>query len=124
MWSSPSLPTTMITPREAYKKRPLPIYSLGGESPNNLRFLSFSLWQFGHGKKVRVHKHQTDGIRVEARIPKTLTAIKCLSYTLSQPGVITTIPGVSNIDELRSVLAYPRATQEEKDYSQPLKQLF
>lgn len=76
------------------------------------------------GKKVWIQKHQTGGIRVEARIPKTLTPIKCLSYILSQPGVCTTIPGVSNIDELRSVLAYPRATQEEKDYSQPLKHLF
>jgi hypothetical protein len=77
-----------------------------------------------HRKKVKIAKYQTGGITVDVRIPATVTPIKCLSYILSQPGVCTAIPGVSNLDELRSVLAYPKATQEEKDYSQPLKMLF
>jgi len=77
-----------------------------------------------HRKKVKIAKCQTGGITVDVRIPATVTPIKCLSYILSQPGVCTAIPGVSNLDELRSVLAYPKATQEEKDYSQPLKMLF
>jgi hypothetical protein len=77
-----------------------------------------------HRKKVKITKYQTGGITVDVRIPATVTPIKCLSYILSQPGVCTAIPGVSNLDELRSVLAYPKATQEEKDYSQPLKMLF
>ena len=77
-----------------------------------------------HGKKVKIPKYQAGGISADLKIPTGLTPIKCLSYILSQPWVCTTIPGVSSLDELRSILAYPSASREEKDYSRQLKKLF
>lgn len=74
-------------------------------------------------KKVKIAKYQTGGIAVDAKIPAGVTPIKCLSYVLSQPAVCTTIIGVSSLHELRSVLAYPDASHEEKDYSQVLREL-
>lgn len=52
-----------------------------------------------------------------------ITAIKLLSYTLSQSGVTTVIPGVSNLDQLKSCLKYIEASNEEKDFSEMLSQL-
>jgi predicted aldo/keto reductase-like oxidoreductase len=48
---------------------------------------------------------------------KALTPVQCLNYALSQPGVATVVPGVSNPEELRQALAYLEATDEEKDFS-------
>lgn len=76
------------------------------------------------GKRVKIAKYQTGGITVDAKIPASVTPIRCLNYVLSQPAVCTTIVGVSSLDELHSILAYPKASQEEKDYSQSLKELF
>ena len=76
-----------------------------------------------HRKKVKIAKYQAGGMTVDAKIPAGVTSIKCLSYVLSQPGVCTTITGVSSLDELHSVLAYPDASHEEKDYSQVLREL-
>lgn len=48
---------------------------------------------------------------------KSVTPVKCLDYALSQTGVSTAVPGVKNIDELKEVLQYLEATEEEKDFS-------
>lgn len=77
-----------------------------------------------HEKNVKIARYQTGGVMVEAKIPTSLTPIKCLSYVLSRPGVCTTVVGVSSVDELHSILAYPNASEEEKDYSQLLEELF
>lgn len=50
----------------------------------------------------------------------SITPIQCLSYTLSQIGVATTVPGVKDIKELREALHYLDATDEEKDFSSAL----
>lgn len=76
------------------------------------------------GKTVKIAKYQTGGITVDAKIPASVTPIRCPNYVLSQPAVCTTIAGVSSLDELHSILAYPKASQEEKDYSQSLEELF
>lgn len=49
-----------------------------------------------------------------------LTAIQCLSYALSQPGVSSVIPGVKNLTELRAALHYTEASSQEKDFSNAL----
>jgi hypothetical protein len=77
-----------------------------------------------NGKKVKIAKYQTGGITVDAKIPASVTPIRCLSYVLSQPAVCTTIVGVSNVDELHNILAYPKASLEEKDYSGSLREFF
>jgi aryl-alcohol dehydrogenase-like predicted oxidoreductase len=77
-----------------------------------------------NGKKVKIAKYQRGGITVDAKIPASVTPITCLSYVLSQPAVCTTIVGISNVDELHNILAYPKASLEEKDYSGSLRELF
>ena len=46
-----------------------------------------------------------------------LTHTQCIQYALDRPAVMTVLPGVRNMDDLRTVLAYVSASPEEKDYS-------
>ncbi|MFX1418002.1 MAG: aldo/keto reductase [Promethearchaeota archaeon] len=73
-------------------------------------------------RTVAVAKYQSGGISLKKKMPKDITPIKCLSYVLSQPGVSTTLPGVKDVEELKEVLAYINASNEEKDYSAIIKE--
>lgn len=73
-------------------------------------------------RTVYIAKYQTGGINLKKKIPKDITPIKCLNYTLSQTGVSTTIPGVKNIQELKENLAFLNASDEDKDFSTLLKE--
>ncbi len=44
------------------------------------------------------------------------TPVQCLSYTLAQPGVSTTVPGMAGVEELRAGLRYFDASPEERDF--------
>ena len=46
-----------------------------------------------------------------------LTEYQCLQYALDKPGVLTTLPGVRNHEDLKRVLGFLKASPEEKDYS-------
>ncbi len=46
-----------------------------------------------------------------------LSPIKCLSYTLSQPGVATALVGAGTLEELEADLGFLEATDEAKDFS-------
>lgn len=48
---------------------------------------------------------------------KALTEYQCIQYALARPGVLTVLPGVRNREDLKRILGYPTATEEEKDYS-------
>ena len=47
----------------------------------------------------------------------SITPVQCLSYTLSQIGVSTVVPGVKDVAELKSALHFLDATDEERDFS-------
>lgn len=47
---------------------------------------------------------------------KPPTPIQCVEYALSQTNVATTVPGVKNVEQLRSVLRFTDATKREKNY--------
>lgn len=47
---------------------------------------------------------------------KLVTPIKALSYSLSQPGVATLVPGVKNLGELHVALSYLDASREEREF--------
>lgn len=49
-----------------------------------------------------------------------LTAIQCLSYALSRPGVASVMAGVRNQADLDSLLSYDTASDEERDYASAL----
>ena len=48
---------------------------------------------------------------------RALTHIQCFQYALDRPAVITVLPGVRNMADLKTVLEYEKASPEEKDYS-------
>ncbi len=48
---------------------------------------------------------------------RSVTPLQCISYTLSQTGVSTVVPGVKNVRELEAALRFLDATTEEKDFS-------
>ena len=46
-----------------------------------------------------------------------LNKYQCIRYALDKPGVMCVVPGYSNEEELKDVLGYLNAPDEEKDYS-------
>lgn len=46
-----------------------------------------------------------------------LTHTQCMQYALDRPAVLSVLPGVRNLADLRTVLQYGAATPDEKDYS-------
>ncbi|MFX1280879.1 MAG: aldo/keto reductase, partial [Promethearchaeota archaeon] len=65
-------------------------------------------------RTVTIAKYQSGGINIKKKIPSSASPIKCINYVLSQVGVSTTIPGVKNLEELKELLLYFKATNEEK----------
>lgn len=48
---------------------------------------------------------------------QALTKTQCIRYALDRPAVLTVLPGVRNSQDLRDVLTYLDASEEEQDYS-------
>lgn len=46
-----------------------------------------------------------------------LTHSQCIQYALDRPGVLTVLPGVRGMADLRQLLAYVEASAQERDYS-------
>lgn len=75
-----------------------------------------------HNSTVRISAIRKGGGKtVKLSIPQEMTTTRCLSYALSQIGVSTVIPGVSNLKELKEIILYSTASQKEKDYSEILE---
>jgi len=73
-------------------------------------------------RKISVGYWQTGGGDASFENSTIIKAIQCLSYTLSQIGVSTAIPGCKDIDQLSESLAYFEAKDEEKDFSAIIEQ--
>lgn len=48
---------------------------------------------------------------------RAMTTAQCVQYALDRPGVLTVLPGPGSVEELKGILAYLDATDEERDYS-------
>ncbi len=48
---------------------------------------------------------------------KALTQYQCIRYALDKPGVLTVLPGASNTEEVKLLLGYCEASEDEMDYS-------
>jgi len=68
-------------------------------------------------RTVNIAAYQTGWKSVKKKVPPRITPVQCLNYVLSQVGVSTTVPGVKNVEELNSILAFLDATEKEKDFS-------
>lgn len=43
---------------------------------------------------------------------------QCIQYALDRPAVLSVLPGVSNVEDVKSVLTFYDSTAQERDYSQ------
>lgn len=48
---------------------------------------------------------------------QALTHYQCLQYALDRPGVLTVLPGMSSVEQIKHLLGFFTASPEEKDYS-------
>lgn len=48
---------------------------------------------------------------------KALTRYQCIQYALDKPGVLTVLPGIRGVDDVRELLGFFDAAPEERDYS-------
>ncbi len=48
---------------------------------------------------------------------QALTEYQCIQYALDKPGVLTVLPGIRNGEDLKRILGYLDASEEERDYS-------
>lgn len=109
-----------------------PINLFGNAMPGRKELLNLCAGQgmglvamkpFGGGKLLqtrgtfRVPKYQTGGESFKAKLSFEITPAQCLSYTLAQVGVSTTVPGVKNTAELAAALHTLEATEAERDFS-------
>ena len=72
------------------------------------------------GVGISVMKAFSGGQLLDAKTSpfgKALTEYQCMQYALDRPGVLTVLPGVRNREDLKRILGYLIATDEEKDYS-------
>lgn len=72
------------------------------------------------GVGISVMKPFAGGQLLDAKtslFKRALTHVQCLQYVLDRPAVLTVLPGVRNMSDLRTILKYITATPEEKDYS-------
>lgn len=55
----------------------------------------------------------------EKRSPfgKALTRNQCIRYALDKPGVLTVLPGMANVENVKELLTYFDASAEQRDYS-------
>lgn len=72
------------------------------------------------GVGISVMKPFSAGQLLDAKVSpfgKALTRYQCMQYALDKLGVLTVLPGVRSIDDLRDVLGFCEASAEERDYS-------
>ena len=50
-------------------------------------------------------------------IPNQLIRFQCIQYALDRPGVLSVVPGVRGMEDLKDLLGFVNAPAEEKDYS-------
>ena len=48
---------------------------------------------------------------------KALTQYQCMQYAMDRPGVLTVLPGMSNVEQVEHLLGFFEAEEGEKDYS-------
>ncbi|MDO4292965.1 MAG: aldo/keto reductase [Eubacteriales bacterium] len=72
------------------------------------------------GIGISVMKAFAGGQLLDARTSpfgKALSEYQCIQYALDKPGVITVLPGVRNRTDLKRILGFFTASEEERDYS-------
>ena len=69
---------------------------------------------------ISVMKPFSAGQLLDARTSpfgKALTKAQCIQYALDKPGVLTVLPGIRGLEDMKEALAFLDASPEERDYS-------
>ncbi len=72
------------------------------------------------GVGISVMKPFSGGQLLDAKASpfgKALTQYQCIQYVLDKPGVLTAVPGVSSLENMKKLLGFFDASPEERDYS-------
>ncbi|MEE0771726.1 MAG: aldo/keto reductase [Anaerovoracaceae bacterium] len=72
------------------------------------------------GVGISVMKPFNGGQLLDARqspFHRALTPAQCIQYALDKPGVLTVLGGPANINQLKDILSYLDADEEQRDYS-------
>lgn len=48
---------------------------------------------------------------------KALTRYQCIQYALDKPAVLTVLPGIRSVEDVKALLGFFEASDEERDYS-------
>ncbi len=48
---------------------------------------------------------------------RALTRYQCIQYALDKPGVLTVLPGIRNVQDVKDLLRFFEVSEEERDYS-------
>jgi uncharacterized protein len=76
----------------------------GGKLLSESRTLELEHWHTGSGSTRKFDRHMS------------ITPVQCLSYVLTQAGVVTAIPGCRELAHLEQALAYETATVKQRDF--------
>ena len=96
----------------------------------------FQKGEYAHGsvdERTKLYRRcEKDGIGISVMKPfsggqllsaktspfgQALTQYQCIQYALDKPGVLSVLPGVSTMDELKKLLGFCNASPEQRDYS-------
>ena len=100
-----------------------PMYDYGrGEFANGTAGERYALYRRceKEGVGIAVMKPFNAGQLLDARkspFGRAMTAAQCIQYALDKPGVLTVLPGPGNAAELRQILSYFDASEQERDYA-------
>lgn len=100
-----------------------PMYDYGqGEYANGSSEERYALYRRceKEGVGISVMKPFNGGQLLDARkspFGRALTPAQCIQYALDKPGVVTVLPGPAGVDELKEILTYFDAADEERDYA-------
>ena len=82
-------------------------------------------WPFTAGASggrwgISVMKAFAGGQLLDARTSpfgQALTQYQCIQYALDKPGVLTVLPGIRDLADVKQLLGFLTASPEERDYS-------
>lgn len=92
-----------------------------GETGNALERMAFYREAEAKGVGIVVMKPFAGGQLLDARrspLGVGLSHAQCFQYALDKPGVVCVLPGVGNVDDVKTALTYFDTAEDERDYAE------
>ena len=84
-------------------------------------------------ERMALYRHcETEGVGISVMKPfsagqlldsktspfgRALSQYQCIQYALDKPGVLTVLPGIRNVEDVKHLMGFFDAAEEERDYS-------